>query len=283
VSTFSVEVPGGSLAGSEAGPGGGIPTLVLHGGPLGDYTGPLVEVLPETLRTIRYQQRGIAPSTRAGPFDVETHVADAVCVLDARGIERAWLVGHSWGGHLAFHVAVAHPERVLGVVAIDPLGAAPPDGGWADLDATLFSRLERHSPADAARAKELDERMADGAATDEEALESLRLVWPYYFADPAAAPPMPDLGLSVPLFAGVVASVYEHFERGTLERGLARLDVPFAILHGEEGPMSLEASRATAALVPHARLEPIRGSGHFPWLEQPKALRAAFARVGPPG
>jgi pimeloyl-ACP methyl ester carboxylesterase len=281
VPTFSVSVPGGSLAGHEAGPGDGAPTLVLHGGPVGDYTGPLVAVLPPRLRTIRYQQRGIAPSPLEGPFDIETHVADALRVLDARRIERAWLVGHSWGGHLAFHLAVAHPERVLGIVAIDPLGAAPPDGGWGALDANIFARLERRSPADFERAKELDERVAAGTATDEEARESLRLLWPYYFADPAAAPPMPDVGLSVPLFAGVVASVYQHFERGTLERALPHLGIPFAILDGEEGPLSLEASRATAALVPHARLELIPGSGHFPWLEQPEALRAAFERVGP--
>jgi pimeloyl-ACP methyl ester carboxylesterase len=177
-------------------------------------------------------------------------------------------------------MAVAHPERVLGVVAIDPLGAVP-DGGWGDLDANIFARLERDSPANAARARELDERAMAGEGTHEEANESLRLVWPYYFAHPDAAAPMPDLAISVPLYAGVVASVREHFERGTLEHGLPAFAAPFAIIHGEDDPLPIEASRATAALVPHAVLEPIDDAGHFLWYEQPGALRAALERVGP--
>jgi proline iminopeptidase len=80
--SFTVDVPGGVLGGSEA--GDGQPALVLHGGPMSDYTASLVEALPPGLRTIRYQQRGLAPSTVEGPFDIETHVADAVRVLDAR-------------------------------------------------------------------------------------------------------------------------------------------------------------------------------------------------------
>ena len=36
-------------------------------------------------------------------------------MLDAFGIERAWAIGHSWGGHLALHLLVTHPERLHGV------------------------------------------------------------------------------------------------------------------------------------------------------------------------
>lgn len=273
---FSVAVAGGTLVGWESGEG--VPVLVLHGGPLSDYTEPLVGVIPTGLRTIRYQQRGLPPSTELGPFDIGTHVADAVEVLDDRGCDRVWLLGHSWGGHLAFHIAVARPDRVLGVIALDALGAVP-DGGWGALDANIFSRLERDSPEDARRARELDERAMAGMGTDEAAAESLRLVWPYYFANPQAAPPMPDLRVSVALYAGVVASVGEHFERGTLERGLASFGGPFALIHGEHDPLPADASRVTASLVPGATFETISDAGHFPWLEQPQQLRAAVARA----
>src|SRR5262245_49594237 len=96
-----------------------------------DYTAPLAELL-HGYRTIRYQQRGLPPSTLEGPFAIEAHVSDAIAVLDAMGIDRAWVIGHSWGGHLAFHLAAAHPERLLGLVGIDALGAVP-DGGWSGL------------------------------------------------------------------------------------------------------------------------------------------------------
>jgi pimeloyl-ACP methyl ester carboxylesterase len=265
---FAVDVPGGRLVGWES--GNGVPALVLHGGPLSDYTAPLAALFPQ-LRTVRYQQRGLAPSTLEPPFDVEVHVADALAVLDALELDRAWAIGHSWGGHLAFHVAVAHPDRLTGVIAIDPLGAVP-DGGWGELDRNLFDRLAADSPAGSARAKELDERAMAGEASDAEAEESLELVWPYYFSDPQTAPPVPALRLSVPLYAGVVQSVYDHFARRTLEDGLPRYSGPMLLVHGENDPLPLEASRKTVELVPGAALVPLADCGHFPWLERPDEL-----------
>ncbi len=273
---FTTAVPGGAIVGWEA--GSGTPALILHGGPTSDNTDSLVSVLPGSLRTIRYQQRGIAPSTDAEPYDIETHVDDAVRVLDDRGVGEAWMIGHSWGGHLAFHIAVAHSDRVLGVVAIDALGAVP-DGGWDELDSNLFDRLARNSPEAAARAKQIDERAMAGEGNDEEVLESLELVWPYYFSRPEDAPSLPETHISVPLYAAVVASVHEHFERGTLEQGLPAFKKPFGLIHGADDPLPHSASTATGELVPHATVEIIAGAGHLPWLEQPDVFRAAVAKI----
>src|SRR6202041_2946395 len=106
--------------------GRGAPALILHGGPgLSDYTAPLAAELNDGFRGLRYQHLGLAPSTVSGPFDIDQHVADAIAVLDATGADRAYVVGHSWGGHLAMHLAVRHPGRVAGLVIVDPLGAGP--------------------------------------------------------------------------------------------------------------------------------------------------------------
>ena len=115
--------------------------------------------------------------------------------LDALGWQKAYVVGHSWGGHLALHVAEAMPERLLGVVAVDPLGPVG-DGRWPEFDEEIF----RRTPEDVrARARELDELSMAGETDDELALEGMRLVWPAYFADPESAPPMPELRSEVPL------------------------------------------------------------------------------------
>ena len=119
---FQVRVGDGSLVGCAA--ADGAPALLLHGGPaIPDYLGPCALELEGLFATMRYTQRGVPPSTVGGPYSIESHMDDALAVLDARGVERAWAIGHSWGGHLALHLLVAHPERLLGVVAVDPLGA----------------------------------------------------------------------------------------------------------------------------------------------------------------
>ena len=121
---FDVTVDGVVLRGHRG--GSGAPALLLHGGAaVPDYLGECAKLLDGLFSTIRYTQRGTPPSDEGPPYSVERHVADALAVLDAFELERAWAIGHSWGGHLALHLLVAHPERLLGVLCIDPLGADP--------------------------------------------------------------------------------------------------------------------------------------------------------------
>ncbi|HEX5578736.1 MAG TPA: alpha/beta hydrolase [Candidatus Limnocylindria bacterium] len=266
---FRAAVGGGSIVGSrtvDSGP----PAILLHGGPsLSDYLDSLVPELAGAVTTARYQQRGLAPSLLHGPFDIDTHVADAVGVLDALGWERAWVVGHSWGGHLAMHLAVAHPDRLLGLVVLDALGAVD-DGGAAALGPNLMAAL---SDADRARVEELDARDDRGEAEEAEQVEMMRILWPYYFGDPAGAPPMPALRFQQN-GAETWASIRHHFTRRTLERGLPSLHVPVLITHGERSPIPLVEAERTAALMPAARLAVHAGRGHWAWLEEPGFVRA---------
>jgi proline iminopeptidase len=66
-------------------------------------------------------------------------VADAGRVLDVLGWNTAYIVGHSWSGHLALHVAGVLPARLLGVLAVDPLGSVG-DGRWPEFDEEIFRR-----------------------------------------------------------------------------------------------------------------------------------------------
>ena len=84
---FTASVPGGVITASQT--GSGAPVLLLHGGPgLSDYTAPLAAELDDAFTVIRFQQRGLEPSTTSGPFDIGRHVADAVAVLDAAAPAR---------------------------------------------------------------------------------------------------------------------------------------------------------------------------------------------------
>ena len=111
---FTTRDDGPLIAGRRA--GSGPPVLLLHGGPgLGfDYLRGLADELAQENDVAWYQQRGLAPSAAEGPYTVATDVDDARRVLDALGWDKAWVVGHSWGGHLAMHVVEALPERYSG-------------------------------------------------------------------------------------------------------------------------------------------------------------------------
>ena len=271
---FLVPVPGGSITGWAH--GDGPPVLILHGGPgLSDYTEPLTEELADGFRVLRYQQRGLTPSVTSGPFSVDQHVADAIAVLDAAGAGRAYVIGHSWGGHLAMHLAVQHPGRMLGVVIADPLGAVP-DGGLSDMEQNLTERIR---PDLAARAMELDARAMAGEGTPEDALESLAIVWPGYFSSLDKAPPMPPIRMSVDCYAQTFASINEHFDRHTLERLLPALTMPIVFLLGADSPIPPSHGIASAALNPGARCVVEEDCGHFPWIERPGSVRKALEQV----
>lgn len=269
---FFAAVEGGEIGGQLS--GAGPPTLLLHGGPgLSDYVADLAAELAEAFTVARYQQRGLAPSVTVGARNLEGHVADAVGVLDGLGWDRAWVIGHSWGGHLAMHVAVSHPDRVAGIVVLDALGALR-DGGAA----AMGDRLRRDLP-DSARVRlaELDAREERGETNPEEQIEGLGLLWPYYFAEPSTAPPMRPLRFDLDGYAAAWASVEEHWEAGTLERGLPNLEMPALFVHGEFDPIPADESRRSAALMPTARLEILSGLGHFPWIESPGIVRGLVA------
>lgn len=108
--------------------GAGEPVLLLHG------SGPGVSAfanwrlaIPELARSFRV----VAPDivgfgfTERPPgvqYDLATWTAHAVGVLDALGIERAHVVGNSFGGSLALSLAIHHPDRVGRLVLMGSVG-----------------------------------------------------------------------------------------------------------------------------------------------------------------
>ena len=72
-------------------------------------------------RLLRYDLRGHGASVTAEPPVIERHVADVLAVMDAAGVDRCVLVGHSLGGHIAMYALAQHPERFEGAILLDPL------------------------------------------------------------------------------------------------------------------------------------------------------------------
>lgn len=271
--SFVIPADSGELAGWVCGEGPRV--LAVHGGPglNFDYLDDAVAELASRYRVATYQQRGLAPSTQQGEFNVAEAVADIAAVLDGLGWDKAYLMGHSWGGHLVFHAAVSIPERLSGVLSVDPLGAVG-DGQAEAFGAEMLARVPEASRE---RARILDEKDTAGEATTEEAHEAFSLFWPSYFADPAAAPPMPHIEFSKPASQGLWADLTARLPE--LESSLPQIRVPVGVLVGELSPMPPRAGIASAERIPGAwsHMEP--GAGHFVWHESPGCLLAAMDRL----
>ena len=208
-----------------------------------------------------------------GPYDVDTHSPTSRRCSTRWAGRRAYLVGHSWGGHLGFHLAVATPDRVSGLLSVDPLGAVG-DGGEAAMGAEMISRFPAETRQ---RAKELDERALAGEGTEADALEGLRLSG-RRTSPTGIAPPMPPISLSGPAYSECFESMPRTVARprvgAAVDRGAARDP------GGARSPMPVEQSaRHRAAAFPGAWVEVVEGAGHFPWVEKPGCVRSALDRL----
>jgi 3-oxoadipate enol-lactonase len=97
--------------------GDGPPVVFLHGGP-GDSRlfEPQAKALADAHRCIRFDLRLFGRTEAPGePF---SWVDDTIGVLDALDVERAALVGLSFGGGIALDVALGHPDRVTALVHV---------------------------------------------------------------------------------------------------------------------------------------------------------------------
>jgi lipase len=102
------------------GPADGPPLVALHGvrGHGGRWAG-LADELPG-LRVVAPDLRGHGRSGGEAPWTLERHAADVLATLDEQGLGRAPVLGHSFGGAVALHLALLAPERVSGLILLDP-------------------------------------------------------------------------------------------------------------------------------------------------------------------
>lgn len=113
-----VAVPGGDVWYRSAGDGG-VPVLVLHGGP-GLPHGYLTshDALADTRRVVYYDQLGCGRSDQPDDpslWTVERFVLEVQAVRDGLGLDEVHLLGHSWGGSLALACALDAPRGIRSV------------------------------------------------------------------------------------------------------------------------------------------------------------------------
>nr|WP_199832612.1 alpha/beta hydrolase [Gordonia iterans] len=107
----------------RSGPSRGPWVVLLHGFPVNSMCWD--KVLPRVhdagLRTLTVDQRGYSPGARPPEVDdyrLDRLTDDVLGVLGHLNIAYSMLVGHDWGGVVAWQLAAKHPERFTGLVAV---------------------------------------------------------------------------------------------------------------------------------------------------------------------
>ncbi len=146
----------------QAGPPDGRPVILLHGAPQTSacWNQQLPALAAAGHRAVAFTQRGYSPGARFD--DVEAYtldklVGDVLDVADVLGFDRFDLVGHDFGGGVAWAVAGHHPDRVYhpdGRVHTAPGGVrrrVPQQRGFGQRRPARAVRLHADDQADPAR------------------------------------------------------------------------------------------------------------------------------------
>lgn len=261
--------------------GPGPPVVFCHGGPgLWDTLQEPARLLREhagSVRVHRWDQRGCGRSGGGGPYTVARSVADLHAVRGHFHLARMALVGHSWGALLALRYALAHPDRVSGLVYVSGTGVDP-DETWFD---TFLANFRQRLGPDRARYEEL---AAKGPRwTTAEAREWAVLQWTTDFVDPdrerarahAEAMATPWFGVNVEANRELRDEVGAELRTGRLPFACRGLDVPTLIVDGAQDPRPRAAVDSLARALPRVRRVVLPGAGHLPWAEDPAGFQSA--------
>ena len=107
----------------EAGPEDGPPVVLCHGFPELSYSWrhQIPALADAGYHVLAPDQRGYGDSDRPEPieaYDIHHLTGDLLGLLDDIGAEKAAFVGHDWGSMVVGQMALLHPDRMTGVVAM---------------------------------------------------------------------------------------------------------------------------------------------------------------------
>lgn len=125
-----VTLPNLRLHYAAVGSADGAPVILLHGFPDFWYSWrfQLPALARAGFRVFAPDQRGYNLTDKHGPFDMNTLADDIAHLQDALGYSAAHIVGHDWGGAVAYHFAARHPHRTLKLAVMN----APHYGAYLD-------------------------------------------------------------------------------------------------------------------------------------------------------
>jgi pimeloyl-ACP methyl ester carboxylesterase len=254
-----VPVNGISLA-TRVWPGEGPEVVAIHG-LTANHTCwfPIAEALAPAARVIAYDLRGRGDSEKpAVGYSLAEHGRDLLGLLDHFKLDRAVIMGHSLGAHIAVRFAAHHPDRVAKLVLVD--GGLDVRAEVLDSLAPAIERLGVEFPsAEAFRARMQGLPMFAGRWND--------ALTRYFTYD---LEPAPGGGVRAKAPRAAIAEEITNLRRERLWALHHRVAAPTLLLRAPDGLlreedclMTQEEAEAIAHAIPRCRLAVVPGTNHY--------------------
>jgi pimeloyl-ACP methyl ester carboxylesterase len=240
------------------------PLVFLHAlgiGTSGRYVSEMAPLLRRRVLGVDGAGFGASPELEPAGYEFDAYVPRLVQLLDDLGLERTGVMGHSWGGVLACHVAAAVPGRIDALVLLDSGHLDYADQPGVEPDRPLADWIENARGrrwAWPSRASFLAD-VRDGAVRLTPELEAAVLAGMIEDADGAlhAAPPE------------VRGAVYRGLAQARSSEAWPAIDaagIPTLLLYAtepaERAAENEAAARRLQAAIRSAEVVPVSGAGH---------------------
>jgi pimeloyl-ACP methyl ester carboxylesterase len=251
--------------------GAGTPIVFVHEY-AGDYRTwePQLRYFCRGHRCVTFSQRGYPPSdVPADParYSQDVFRDDVIALMDALGIEKAHIVGHSMGAYTALHVGIRYPERCLSVTAAGCGWGSTPDPAQREAMKALAADTGKMFATEgiaAAAAKYADAPMRQAFKhKDPRGWQEFARMLAEHSAE-GHAHTMSNLQLRRP-------TLWE------MEAELKRFAPPLLVVVGDEDDLCLDGSVFLKRTAPTGALCVIPRAGHTITSEEPAAFNAALA------
>lgn len=276
--TVSIEGPAGSYTAEVQGPVTGPLVMLLHGFPQSrhSWSHQVAALADHGFLAVAPDQRGYSPGARPDPTDLANYgidrlVGDVVALADAAGGSpgaRFHLVGHDWGGAVAWMVASHHPDRLASLTVL----SRPHPRAFAHA---------LSSDADGQQHRSRHHRAFQDAATGPKLLEDDARRLRSMMAGQGVGPEAVERYLSVVGTTGAMEAALAWYRATAGDLGkmsAERVAVPTLYVWGDEdASVGAEAAKGTEQWVdaPY-RFVTLAGVGHFATDQQPEAVTDAL-------
>ncbi len=249
--------------------GAGDPVLIINGGPgiSSDGFGELAQLLSENNRTITYDQRGTGNSkilsNNDADYTIDLMVEDIEVLRKHLGYENWIVLGHSFGGMLAYAYAAKYPERVRAMIQSH--------SGGMDLRLRDYPNLQdRLSRSQRDELNQLVMKISFGDTLRETRYQRAKLMAIAYLNDSTRTSEVAERLMNTDRAINSQVWANMNLINFDVSEEMKKFNKPVLILNGVDEIVHKDIAIYADSIFQDSKLILMEDCGHYGWLEKPE-------------